>query len=196
MNIYEKMALARVELQNRNIKKSGHNKFAGYDYYELRDLMPHINEIMAKYKMLGVVSFGLETATLTIYDTEAEEKDDRSPIIRFACPMSTADLKGCHPVQNLGAVQTYTRRYLWTAAFEVVEADALDATQGRPENKQTDDDPLGTGGTENKLPPRKMNVIVCSECGHPLTKAQADLSTAKYHRSLCPACQAKEAANE
>ena len=61
--------------------------------------------------------------------------------------------------------------------------------------KWTDEDPLGAGGTENKLPPRKMNVIVCAECGHPLTKAQADLSTAKYHRSLCPACQAKEAAN-
>jgi hypothetical protein len=44
--------------------------------------------------------------------------------------MSSAALKGCHDVQNLGAVQTYLRRYLWTNAFEIVEHDALDATTG------------------------------------------------------------------
>ena len=187
MNIYEKMALARVELQNRNLKKSGHNKFAGYDYYELRDLMPHINEIMAKYKMLGVVYFGTELAMLTINDAEKPD----GPTIVFGCPMSTADLKGCHPVQNLGAVQTYTRRYLWTAAFEVVEADALDATQGRPEKtKQTDEDPLGTGGTEKKLDPRGEKCVIC---GKPLTNSQKDLSLTKYHKMLCPVCQAREA---
>lgn len=186
MNIFEKMALARVELQNRNIKKSGHNKFAGYDYYELRDLMPHINEIMAKYKMLGVVYFGTELAMLTIFDAE---KPDGATIV-FGCPMSTADLKGCHPVQNLGAVQTYTRRYLWTTAFEVVESDALDATQGRPEKtKQTDEDPLGTGETEKKLDPRGEKCVIC---GKPLTNSQKDLSLKKYGRMLCPTCQAKE----
>jgi hypothetical protein len=49
--------------------------------------------------------------------------------------MSSAELKGCHAVQNLGAVQTYLRRYLWTTAFELVEHDALDATTGSPEAK-------------------------------------------------------------
>jgi hypothetical protein len=46
-------------------------------------------------------------------------------------PMSTAALKGCHEVQNLGAVQTYIRRYLWVAALEIVEHDALEATTGK-----------------------------------------------------------------
>ena len=50
--------------------------------------------------------------------------------------MGEADLKGCHSVQNLGAVQTYTRRYLYITAFEIVEHDALDATTGIDE-KQT-----------------------------------------------------------
>jgi hypothetical protein len=44
--------------------------------------------------------------------------------------MSSAALKGCHDVQNLGAVQTYLRRYLWTNAFEIVEHDAIDAKTG------------------------------------------------------------------
>jgi len=44
--------------------------------------------------------------------------------------MSSAALKGCHEVQNLGAVLSYLRRYLWQTAFEIVEHDALDATTG------------------------------------------------------------------
>jgi hypothetical protein len=44
--------------------------------------------------------------------------------------MSSAALKGCHEVQNLGAVQTYLRRYLWVAALEIVEHDAIDASEG------------------------------------------------------------------
>jgi hypothetical protein len=63
-------------------------------------------------------------AYLTIYDT------DGGDFATFTSPMSSAALKGCHDVQNLGAVQTYLRRYLWTNAFEIVEHDALDATTG------------------------------------------------------------------
>ena len=44
--------------------------------------------------------------------------------------MGSAALKGCHEVQNIGAVETYQRRYLWVAALEIVEHDALDATTG------------------------------------------------------------------
>jgi hypothetical protein len=42
--------------------------------------------------------------------------------------MADANLKGCHPIQNLGAVETYTRRYLWVTAMEIVEHDALDSS--------------------------------------------------------------------
>jgi hypothetical protein len=44
--------------------------------------------------------------------------------------MGSAALKGCHEVQNVGAVETYQRRYLWVTAMEIVEHDALDATTG------------------------------------------------------------------
>jgi hypothetical protein len=71
-----------------------------------------------------MVSFTADTAYLTIHDTDGEG------FTTFTSPMSSAALKGCHDVQNLGAVQTYLRRYLWTNAFEIVEHDALDATTG------------------------------------------------------------------
>jgi len=57
--------------------------------------------------------------------------DKPEEVITIISPMSTAALKGCHEVQNLGAVQTYIRRYLWVAALEIVEHDALDSTTGR-----------------------------------------------------------------
>jgi hypothetical protein len=44
--------------------------------------------------------------------------------------MGSAALKGCHEVQNVGAVETYQRRYLWVTAMEIVEHDVLDAVTG------------------------------------------------------------------
>ena len=53
--------------------------------------------------------------------------------------MSSASLKGCHEVQNLGAVETYIKRYLYQNCFEIVEGDALDSTMNPAEDKKTED---------------------------------------------------------
>lgn len=125
MSIYKKLQSARTQLQSIKLNKSGSNKFAGYSYFELGDYLPQIQAIFNEIGLCGVVSFGIEIAELTIYETEGEGK------IVISSPMSTAALKGCHDVQNLGAVQTYLRRYLWQSALEIVEHDALDATTGK-----------------------------------------------------------------
>ena len=70
MSAYAKLMSARIELQNQTLKKSGHNKFAGYNYFELGDFLPVVQTIFHKNKMAGVVSFGAELATLTIVDLE------------------------------------------------------------------------------------------------------------------------------
>ncbi len=127
MKVYSSLQKCRVELQKKNLKKSGHNKFAGYTYYELADVLPTINQLMLENNLCSFVNFNNEIAALTIVSIE-----DNSTIT-FTSPMSSASLKGCHDVQNLGAVQTYIRRYLYTNAFEIVESDALDSTQGRDE---------------------------------------------------------------
>ena len=116
-------------MQNTKLNKSGKNKFAGYEYFELGDFIPAIQMIFEDVGLCGVISYTNEVATLTIHNTEG---DDR---VEFTSPMSRAELKGCHEVQNLGAVQTYLRRYLWTTALEIVEHDALDATTGSVEVK-------------------------------------------------------------
>lgn len=125
MNIYQKIQKMRVDLQGMNIKKSGKNKHMGYDYYELADIMPPINKLQDQYGTCSFVTFNETEAVLTIVNSEKPEE-----AIEFASPMKDAVLKGAHPIQNLGAVETYQRRYLYMAAFEIVEADTLDASQG------------------------------------------------------------------
>lgn len=127
MSVYKKLQDARIKLQNTALKKSGHNKFAGYYYFELGDFLPAIQKICAEMGLCGLVSFNHDMAFLQIVDTE----DGTS--VMFTSPMSSAALKGCHDVQNLGAVQTYLRRYLWVNAFEIVEHDALEAVTGKDE---------------------------------------------------------------
>lgn len=123
-NVYRKLMNARMQLQNTDLKKSGHNKFAGYRYFELGDFLPTINIIFSDLDLCGVVSFTADIATLTITDIE-----DGSQIL-ITSPMGSAALKGCHEVQNVGAVETYQRRYLWVTAMEIVEHDVLDAVTG------------------------------------------------------------------
>ena len=130
MSVHKKIMQARVALQKSKLTKSGNNKFAGYKYFELGDFLPAAQQIFEEIGLCGIVSFGAEEATLTITDTE-----DNSQIV-ITSPMSTAALKGCHAVQNLGAVQTYIRRYLWVAALEIVEHDAIDMTTGKAEPEQ------------------------------------------------------------
>jgi hypothetical protein len=127
MSVYKKLQEARILLQNTKLNKSGKNKFAGYEYFELGDFLPQIQNICKNVGLCGMVSFTADTAYLTIHETEGDG------FVTFTSPMSSAALKGCHDVQNLGAVQTYLRRYLWTNAFEIVEHDALDATTGGAE---------------------------------------------------------------
>lgn len=130
MSVYKKLNEARLKLQNTKLEKSGNNKFAGYKYFELGDFLPAINQIFNDIGLCGVVSYAEEIATLTIVDI-----DDGSTVI-ITSPMKEANLKGCHPIQNLGAVETYTRRYLWVTALEIVEHDALDSSQPLEPAKQ------------------------------------------------------------
>lgn len=126
MNIFEKIQTVRVQLSADNLKKGKKNEYAGYTYYELGNFLPRIMTLCSEQKIFPVISFTAEVATLTIYDCE---KPDAK--VEITTPMSTAQLKACHPVQNLGAVQTYLRRYLYIAMFEIVESDKIEAVTGK-----------------------------------------------------------------
>ena len=126
MNIFEKIQTVRVKLAESGLKKGKKNEYAGYTYYELGDFLPALMQLCKEQKIFPVISFSAEMATLTVYDCEKADAK-----VEITTPMSTAQLKACHPVQNLGAVQTYLRRYLYIAMFEIVESDKIEATVGK-----------------------------------------------------------------
>lgn len=121
-SIYSRLADARENFHKLDLKKSGENKFAGYKYFELGDFIMPGMECMKESGLVPIISFDESYATMTVHSIEGDGS------IVITSPMSTANLKAAHPIQNLGAVQTYMRRYLWMAALEIVEHDAVDAS--------------------------------------------------------------------
>ena len=167
MNVYQKLNAARDQFHSQKLKKSGHNKFANYYYFELGDFIIPALQIFHEVGLTSVISFGKEQAVMEIVNIEKPEEK-----VVITSPMSTAALKGCHEVQNLGAVQTYLRRYLWVAALEIVEHDALDATTGRK-----GDAPIVTpkGGIGDDLPEEDKEFLreMAQSCTELVAKGQA-----------------------
>ena len=129
MSVYTKLNLAREIFHATKLKKSGWNSYSEYHYFELGDFIIPAIGVFKQCGLCAYISFGADLATMTIVDTETPGGNPEKIVI--TSPMSTAKLKASHEVQNLGAVQTYLRRYLWIAALEIVEHDALDATVGK-----------------------------------------------------------------
>jgi Xaa-Pro aminopeptidase len=128
--VYAKLNAARAAFHAKQLKKSGKNNFAGYSYFELGDFLIPALQVFETYGLCPIVSFTEHTAHLDLVDVENGER------ILFTSPMAEANLKGTHPIQNLGAVETYQRRYLYMIALEIVEHDAIDASKPLENNEK------------------------------------------------------------
>jgi hypothetical protein len=137
-NIYEKLSQAREKFHQLKLTKTGHNKYADYKYFELGDFLIPALKVFREVGLIAVVSFDKDTARMEITDIGAPMTNSGAnrQFITITSPMGSAALKGCHEVQNIGAVETYQRRYLWVAALEIVEHDAVDSTEPLKEEKR------------------------------------------------------------
>lgn len=123
MSVYKKLNDARREFHKTALKKTGRNEFSKYDYFTLGDIVQPALVAFQNAGLCAVVAFDKEIATMTIVNVDKPE--DR---ILITSPMGSATLKGCHEVQNIGAVETYQRRYLWLTALDAVEGDVIEET--------------------------------------------------------------------
>ncbi len=165
--IYEKLQKCRVELQNLKLKKSGKNNYAGFEYFELKDFLPTVNELFAKNKMFSNFSMTSEIAELEIVDCEDKTS------VTFTSPIAELELKGCNKIQALGGTHTYLKRYLYINALEIVEADLFDAVTGKEEPQE-----------EKKEKP------ICPVCNKPTTEQ------ALKAWGRCGECRRKEVAEK
>jgi hypothetical protein len=127
--VYSKLQKARVLLQEQPLKKSGFNSFAGFKYFELADFLPSINVIFDNLGLCSVFSISEGIATLRIFDSEF------GGVVYFRSPTAEAGAGKAPPIQALGSMHTYLRRYLMLNALEITEHDAVDATIKKDEPK-------------------------------------------------------------
>ena len=135
INIYEKITNIKNDFLKENVKKSGRNKFANYTYYELADITPVLIELCKKYGIFTKFSYTKDEATLEIVNIENPNEREI-----YTSPMEELELKGCNKIQALGGCETYSRRYLYMSAFDIIENDMFDAViseEKEPKEKQT-----------------------------------------------------------
>lgn len=122
MNIYKRMNECKKGLHSIKLTKSGINDYTKQPYFLLSDFLPAILDLCDQLELNTCVSFPENEAILTITNIDTPEEQ-----IIVHSPFGSAELKGCHEVQNIGAVETYQRRYLYMAAFDIMENDILDS---------------------------------------------------------------------
>lgn len=149
LNIYQKLAAARIEVQKKCTKKSGENKFAGFRYFTLDDFLSTATEELGKqgltaifnidYKKLPTVEGDrLESVQGLVYERAKLILTDGQNEIIFETPTADANVKGANDIQNLGSKHTYLKRYLYMNALELSEGDAVDATIGKDEEPKSE----------------------------------------------------------
>lgn len=141
-NLNESIIQIRVDLQNSKIKKSGKNKYAGFDYYELADFLPKLNELMLKYGVNDKFTIEEEKATLTLIKGD-ESQVYNIPFERFETPLvykkdkngsfikdkngELIQIPSMQDIQYLGALNTYYKRYLYLNAFGITDGEVIDS---------------------------------------------------------------------
>lgn len=141
-NLNESIIEIRCELQAKNLKKSGKNKFAGFDYFELSDFLPTLNELMKKYKINDIFTIKDGIASLTLVLGE-EKQEYTMPFVIFDTPLTfkkdkngnyVKDKNGDYvqvpsmqDIQYLGALNTYYKRYLYLNAFGITDGEIIDS---------------------------------------------------------------------
>jgi len=147
MTVFKKLQKARSEIAHKPLKKSGKNKFARYEYFELGDFIPTAHDIFDQLGLCGVFNISLETATLCIHDTETGE------VVQFSSPTVLAENAKGQAIQSMGSTHTYFRRYLWLMALELTEHDTVDAaepTEKKPEPKPKVDEQIVKSSVDPK----------------------------------------------
>ena len=120
---YQELQEVRFELSKASLKKTGKNNYQGFEYFELKDFLPTATDLFKKHDLTPVFNVelspeGIEYAILDVFYKGSEK-------ITFKAP--TARPNGKNPIQDLGAMITYMRRYLYLMALDIVENDIVDS---------------------------------------------------------------------
>ena len=153
MNIYEKMQVVKKLLSDSELKKTGKNDYSNFEYYELSDILPAIITFCENYRLFTHVNFVKEYSTkiITTEGSQVQEKvkvgesavltviniDNPAEKIEYSSDVKDLELKAANAIQNYGGIQTYSRRYLYMNAFDIVEAEMFDKEMNKKKKQAT-----------------------------------------------------------
>ena len=164
-NLNESIIEIRVKLQNAKLKKSGKNKFAGFDYFELADFLPKLNELMLEEKIndrfyikdgyaILEIQKGDEIATyqmpFVLFETPLTFKKDKNGNLLKDKNGEYIQVASMQDIQYLGALNTYYKRYLYLNAFGITDGEIIDSMNN---------DDLQEKKPERKASPKQIEVI-------------------------------------
>ena len=73
-----------------------------------------------------------ESAVLTVINIDNPEEK-----IEYSSDVKDLELKAANAIQNYGGIQTYSRRYLYMNAFDIVEAEMFDKEMNKKKKQAT-----------------------------------------------------------
>lgn len=115
----------RCKLQESNLKKSGVNKFQGFNYFELSDFLPTLNKLMMEEGVNDLFTIEDGSATLKLLKGD-EINVYKIPFFKFDAPLNAKGAPTMQDIQYLGGLNTYYKRYLYINAFGITDGDIID----------------------------------------------------------------------
>lgn len=124
MTIYQKIAGIQKNLLQKELSKSGYNKFGNFKYHELEDILPTIFRECYNQELFIEFSFTNELAQLKIRNWN---EPGESVITSVPMPEIVQLNRGMNIMQSEGSYITYLKRYLLINMFLIVEKDVVDS---------------------------------------------------------------------
>ena len=134
MNLYQKVAKIKGEMSSMKFSKTGRNSFTKFNYFQLDDFEPTLEKLCSQYGIVTYFMFALDVARMVVVDA-----DDPTQKIEVDSPVDVSFGKTSSKMQDIGAMQTYARRYLFMSFFGITESDFLDEVAGMDTPKSEDD---------------------------------------------------------
>lgn len=131
-NVYTKVNELRKAFHSVERKKTGYNAHSKFQFFELQDFIADVMKLCEQLKVCIFVSeITPNVAVIKAVDTE---NPDSSMFVEICSAI--AQIPKATDIQNVGGTITYMRRYAWTTFLEIVENDAVDASeQPAPQKK-------------------------------------------------------------
>lgn len=148
LNVYQKLIEARIRFQEANVKKTGINRYAEFKYFTLKDIVPAKTQIFNDLGLVDTIEFKEGFALLTLRNVDKPDE-----FIYFSSDTAPDESLIKNPIQKLGAVETYIRRYLYMLELDIIEEDTIEETTDKSE------DPAPTKKSNRPASPEKREEV-------------------------------------